>query len=111
MRFVQYKPVPECVLVSTHNQLRLILADTLSNMSKSKNTELSFEDALERLESLIESMEDGETPLAELVEKFEEGTKLLKSCQANLKQAELTIEKLNLDTDTLEALDPEAENE
>lgn len=78
-------------------------------MPKSKKTELSFEDALERLEALIESMEDGETPLAELVQKFEEGTQLLKSCQTNLKQAELTIEKLNLDTGSLEALDPEAE--
>jgi exodeoxyribonuclease VII small subunit len=56
-------------------------------------------------------MEDGETPLADLVEKFEEGANLLKSCQANLKQAELTIEKLNFDTDTLEALDPEANKE
>ncbi|NCG08109.1 MAG: exodeoxyribonuclease VII small subunit [Verrucomicrobia bacterium] len=80
-------------------------------MPKRKTPELSFEAALERLESLIESMEDGETPLAELVEKFEEGANLLKSCQANLKQAELIIEKLNFDTNTLEALDPEAENE
>jgi exodeoxyribonuclease VII small subunit len=80
-------------------------------MPKSKKSELSFEDALERLESIIESMEDGETPLADLVEKFEEGATLLKSCQANLKQAELTIEKLNFDTDTLEALDPEANKE
>jgi exodeoxyribonuclease VII small subunit len=80
-------------------------------MPKSKKSELSFEDALERLESIIESMEDGETPLADLVEKFEEGANLLKSCQANLKQAELTIEKLNFDTDTLEALDPEANKE
>jgi exodeoxyribonuclease VII small subunit len=80
-------------------------------MPKSKKSELSFEDALERLESIIESMEDGETPLADLVEKFEEGANLLKSCQANLKQAELTIEKLNFDTNTLEALDPEANKE
>jgi exodeoxyribonuclease VII small subunit len=76
-------------------------------MPKRKIPELSFEAALKRLESLIESMEDGEIPLAELVEKFEEGAKLLKSCQANLKQAELTIEKLNFDTDTLEAHEPE----
>ena len=36
-------------------------------------TDLTFESALERLESLIESMEKGDTPLAELVAKFEEG--------------------------------------
>ena len=80
-------------------------------MPKSKTSKISFEDALERLESLIESMEDGEVPLTDLVKKFEEGTQLVKSCQADLKKAELTIEKLNLDTDTLEAFDPKTESE
>jgi exodeoxyribonuclease VII small subunit len=80
-------------------------------MTKKKTPEISFETALERLEALIESMEDGETPLAELVSKFEEGAHLLKSCQANLKEAELTIEKLNFDTNTLEALDPDKDND
>lgn len=68
-----------------------------------KNTDnISFEDALERLESIIESMESGDTPLADLVAKFEEGSKLLKDCQAKLKAAELKIEKLNIQTGEVE---------
>ena len=63
---------------------------------------LSFESALERLESIIESMENGHTPLADLVAKFEEGSTLLKVCQGKLKQAELKIEKLNLHSGELE---------
>ena len=76
-----------------------------------KKENIPFETALERLEALIESMEDGDTPLAELVSKFEEGSNLLKSCYKDLKDAELTIEKLNLDTDSLEKLALDNENE
>lgn len=63
---------------------------------------ISFEDALERLESIIESMESGDTPLADLVAKFEEGSTLLKVCQTKLKEAELKIEQLNLKTGEVE---------
>ena len=67
-------------------------------MSGKEKKELSFEEALANLESIIDSMEKGETPLGELVEKFEEGTKLLKTCQKQLKDAELRIESLKEDT-------------
>ena len=49
-------------------------------------------------------METGEVPLAQMVSKFEEGSKLLKECQTQLKEAELTIEKLDPDTNMLDAL-------
>ena len=55
-------------------------------------------------------MEDGETPLADLVAKFEEGSKLLKVCQDKLKEAELKIEQLNLKTGELDSIElPESE--
>jgi len=59
----------------------------------------SFESALERLEAIVESMESGETPLAELLAKFEEGNKLLKHCEGRLKEAELKIEQLKKERD------------
>ena len=58
------------------------------------DTKLSFENALAQLESIVESMESGEVPLAELLAKFEEGNKLLKVCESRLKDAELKIELL-----------------
>ena len=70
-----------------------------------KEPEPTFEAAMERLESLISSMETGEIPLAQMVSKFEEGLNLLKQCQAQLKEAELTIEKLDPESNTLDALD------
>ena len=69
-------------------------------MSETENP--TFEEASARLEELIEAMESGETPLADLVAKFEEGSKLLNICQKQLKAAELKIEKLNLQNGELE---------
>ena len=66
---------------------------------ETKDAKLSFETALTKLESIVESMESGDTPLAELLAKFEEGTKLLKLCEARLKDAELRIEALKKSKD------------
>jgi exodeoxyribonuclease VII small subunit len=59
----------------------------------------SFESALTQLESIVESMESGDVPLAELLAKFEEGNKLLKVCEGRLKDAELKIELLKKQKD------------
>lgn len=74
-----------------------------------KKKETSFEESIERLEGLIEAMENGDIPLSDLVAKFEEGSKLLKNCQEQLKEAELKIEKLNLKTGELESFEDEEE--
>lgn len=63
-------------------------------MTKTKPAELSFEDALAKLETIVDAMEGGDVPLAELLAKFEEGTTLLKHCESRLQQAELKIEQL-----------------
>ena len=60
---------------------------------------LSFETALGQLETIVESMESGDVPLAELLAKFEEGSKLLKVCETRLKDAELKIEQLKKQKD------------
>ena len=59
----------------------------------------SFEEALRKLESIVESMESGEVPLADLLARFEEGTRLLQACEARLKEAELRIEQLKKQKD------------
>lgn len=67
-------------------------------MDASKN-QPSFENALAKLEAIVESMEAGDVPLAELLSKFEEGTRLLKVCEGRLKDAELKIELLKRQKD------------
>jgi len=66
---------------------------------EAKEANLSFETALTRLETVVESMESGEVPLAELLSKFEQGNKLLKLCEVRLKEAELKIEQLKKQKD------------
>ena len=60
---------------------------------------LSFEDALSQLETIVETMESGDVPLADLLAKFEEGNKLLKVCETRLKDAEMKIELLKKQKD------------
>ena len=67
-----------------------------------KNKEPEFEEALEKLENLVASMESGDIPLADLVEKFEEGSKLVKVCEDRLKKAELRIQKLRQGENNIE---------
>ena len=56
--------------------------------------DLPFEDALKKLESIVETMESDELPLEALLARFEEGTRLAQVCQAKLAEAELKIQKL-----------------
>ncbi len=63
-------------------------------MDSDKTAKLSFEAALTKLEAIVDTMEQGEVPLAELLARYEEGSKLLKVCEVRLKDAELKIEKL-----------------
>ena len=78
---------------------------------KSQDTEnLRFEEALSRLEAILESMETGEVPLDDLVSKYEEGSLLLKTCHARLQEAELKIETLQGKKDLKESMPLETED-
>lgn len=63
-------------------------------MKKAKIEELPFEEALKQLETIVAAMEKGDVPLAELVAKYEDASKLLARCRACLDQAEMTVERL-----------------
>jgi exodeoxyribonuclease VII small subunit len=55
---------------------------------------LPFEEALQKLESIVEAMEAGDLPLEHLLARYEEGVKLAKICQEKLAEAELKIQQL-----------------
>ncbi|MGH8017507.1 MAG: exodeoxyribonuclease VII small subunit [Opitutaceae bacterium] len=63
-------------------------------MKPSVESKLSFEDALAQLEDLIARIETGDIPLAELVDQFQRGNKLLTICTARLQDAEQKIQLL-----------------
>jgi len=64
-----------------------------------KTAQPTFEKALAKLESIVEAMESGDVPLAELLAKFEEGSRLLRLCESRLKDAEIRIEQLKKQKD------------
>lgn len=53
-----------------------------------------FEEALKKLENIVETMESDDLPLETLLARYEEGTKLVKVCQEKLAEAELKIQQL-----------------
>ena len=55
---------------------------------------LAFEEALKKLESIVEEMESQDLPLDALLTKYEEGTRLSKVCQEKLASAEVKIQQL-----------------
>src|SRR4051812_4318408 len=57
-----------------------------------KEPEQTFENAIERLEKVVEEMESDRLPLDKLLDRYEEGTQLVKICQAKLDAAERRIE-------------------
>ena len=63
-------------------------------MVKKEQTELTFEDALTKLENNVRTLEVGELSLDESLKIFEEGMKLSKLCSAKLEEAEAKIEVL-----------------
>lgn len=67
--------------------------------SASGSPEPTFEDAMHRLEAIVEAMEAGDVPLADLLAKYEEGSRLLSLCEQRLKAAELKIEQLKRQKD------------
>lgn len=54
----------------------------------------SFESSLQRLEEIVKRMEQGNVPLAESLQLFEEGTALVSRCSALLDEAELKVVRL-----------------
>ncbi|MFL2480635.1 MAG: exodeoxyribonuclease VII small subunit [Verrucomicrobiales bacterium] len=67
------------------------------SQKKTKGTDenLQFEEAIEKLESIIERMESEQIPLEELLKDYEEGTKLLKLCRDRIDGARQKVEKIN----------------
>lgn len=57
-----------------------------------KESELSFEDAMEKLEKIVSELENGDLSLAESLKKYETGVKLTRLCSARLEKAEEKIE-------------------
>lgn len=62
-------------------------------------TALSFEDALKRLESIVQRLESGDESLDSSIKLYSEGDTLRGICEKRLKDAQARIEKISLNSD------------
>jgi exodeoxyribonuclease VII small subunit len=58
---------------------------------------LSFERALEELETIVKRLEEGKVPLEESVTIYERGEALKRRCEELLRQAEARVDKITTD--------------
>ncbi len=56
--------------------------------------EMKFEEALKKLEKIVEDLEDGNLSLDESLERYEEGIRLSKMCSKKLEVAKKKVEIL-----------------
>ena len=67
--------------------------------SPEPSAELTFEDALKRLEEIVRTLEKGEAPLDQSIELYQEGDKLKRHCETRLKAAQARIEQIAFGSD------------
>ncbi|MDD3241400.1 MAG: exodeoxyribonuclease VII small subunit [Bacilli bacterium] len=67
-----------------------------------KDKEKSFEESLLELETIVKNLENGNVPLDEAIEKFNEAMKLANACDKKLKSAEELVSKILNNNNELE---------
>lgn len=59
-----------------------------------ETAEISFEEAMAQLETIVEQLEDGDVPLEKAIDLFQQGMKLSQMCSQKLEQVEQKIEMI-----------------
>ena len=63
-------------------------------MAEKKKEELSFEESLQTLETIVKKLESGDVPLDDAITEFNKAMTLAKTCEKKKKNAEEAITKL-----------------
>lgn len=63
---------------------------------KDTQTDLSYEQAMDRLQTLLEKLQDETTPLKQAIQIYAEAAELISICYAALENARLEIEEIDL---------------
>ena len=74
-----------------------IRIDSMAEPTHADVKKLSFEKAIEELETIVKRLEEGKVPLEESVAIYERGEALKRRCEELLRQAEARVEKITLD--------------
>lgn len=63
-------------------------------MPRSKKDGMTFEEAFQKLESIVASMESGESTLDQVLEEYQEGMRMVQFCTKKLDEAETRLKRL-----------------
>lgn len=75
------------------------VANSTKTAANNPGSSVPFEEALKKLEGIVEAMESDDLPLETLLAKYEDGSKLVKLCREKLSEAELKIQILEKNAD------------
>ena len=78
-------------------------------MAAKQQSEFNFEEALQELERLVSTLEEGELSLEDSMKAFEKGIKLTRECQTALQKAEQKVQILLNESGETQAFDVEDE--
>ncbi len=76
------------------HRARMAKSNKKSSGESPATDDLSYGEALDRLESIVSTMEEEDLPLEALLAKYEDGKKLVELCQSRLAAAEIRIRQL-----------------
>ena len=65
-------------------------------VKKTTISKMSFEEALEELESIVRDLESGNSKLDESIDAYERGAALQKHCEEKLRSAQTRVDKISL---------------
>lgn len=65
------------------------------SITSSTADEPSFEEAMARLDGIVQEMEEERLPLEQMVRTYEEGVRLLAQCRARIENARQRVERIN----------------
>ena len=71
-------------------------------MTKTETTELSFEEKIKKLETIVSELESGDVALEEAINKYSEAMKLSKECTDKLTEVTEKVNKILTENGTLE---------
>ncbi|MCI1894597.1 MAG: exodeoxyribonuclease VII small subunit [Lactobacillus sp.] len=71
--------------------------------------EPTFEANLQKLETIVTQLEQGQVPLEEALEQYKTGIKLSQQLEATLKNAEQTVTQMVKEDGTVASFDPKAD--
>jgi exodeoxyribonuclease VII small subunit len=60
--------------------------------------QVTFEEAFAQLEAAVSALQDGQMPLEQALQQYQEGMRLAQHCNELLRKAELTVQQLSVDS-------------